>query len=219
MNTNAQYRCVVCRARKSRCIARHTGACERCVETGEECDLEATPPSQSPIISSTTSINVQQIRESPVRSGNQKRDADTPVPLQSTQVRVLSRAAESNLSLTTPSAIETVFGPSPIGTQPDCGVSLSGEKSPVPSEESEPAILIVEDLGRTRKFRQHIEIHVLILVQSIQAFVPTKAFFSAFRMFCTLPLERRSWIRWTETPSYVKCPSLNATLILLLMFR
>jgi hypothetical protein len=153
MNTNAQCRCAVCRARKSRCIVRHSGACERCVEKGEECDLEVSRDPQSPAISSTASVNGQHMNRSSPRSGHKEKYADTPSSLQITQVRVLGRSAEGNLPLTTLSAAEAILETRPTGTNPDCRARSSVEKSPIPSEESEGAILIVEDLGRTRKFR------------------------------------------------------------------
>lgn len=125
-------RCAVCRARKSRCIALHDGACQRCVEKGEECDLESSQASQSPAVSSTANIHDQQMSISSPVSFHKEREAETPTSLQTSQVRVLGCSVES--------------------TKPDCRVQTSREHSPAPSEESEGAILIVEDLGRTRKF-------------------------------------------------------------------
>jgi hypothetical protein len=215
MITNAQYRCAVCRARKSRCIALHAGACQRCVETGEECDLEALRASQSPAISSTASGNDQPMRKSPPRSAHQELEAVTSSSLESTQVQVLSRSIESNVAVTASGVVETVFETSPTGTQPESRVP----KSSVPSEEpegTEGAILIVEDLGRTREFRLYLRHvfkgQVLTSIQNILASVPMKAFFSAFKTFCTRAPETKYWIRWTGTPWYVNCASPNITL-------
>jgi hypothetical protein len=146
-------RCAVCRARKSRCIVRHVGACERCVEKGEECDLYATQASGSPATSSNATANGQQMNRSRPGSGHTDQGTDDPSPLQTTQVRVKNHSVDNNVSLAASETVQAECEKSPVATRSDCRAQLSGELSPVPSGESEDAILIVEDFDRTRTFR------------------------------------------------------------------
>ncbi|PVH70978.1 hypothetical protein DL98DRAFT_564041 [Cadophora sp. DSE1049] len=159
--------CAVCRARKSRCITLHTGACQRCVEKGEECDLDASQPSLSPAISSTASINDQQMSRSPPVSFRRENGAEAPTSLETSQVRVLGCSAESNRLPTALSTTGSVFETSPTGTKLDCTVRSSEEQSPAPSEEPEGAILVVEDLGRTQYTGLRSNESFLLCVQDV----------------------------------------------------
>jgi len=130
---NKQCRCAVCRSRKSRCITRNAGACERCVEKGEECDFAAAQALQSSAVTDTPEPRCK------TRDGD-----DTSSSLQTTQVSDVSHGASST--------VETTSEVRPAGTKPVCRIRASGELPPADSEASESAILIVEDLGRTREF-------------------------------------------------------------------
>jgi hypothetical protein len=150
-NANARRRCAVCRARKSRCIARHAGACERCVEKGEECDLYMPQVSESPETSSTAILNDLQMSGYTPGSGHKTKNADNPSPLQTAQVRVLGRSVDSDVTLTDTGTPQILFERSPLSTRSGCRARSSETQPPVPSGHSEDAILIVEDIGRTRK--------------------------------------------------------------------
>lgn len=156
LGTSLQCRCAVCRARKSRCIARHTGAYERCVEKGEECDLYAPQALDSPAISSTA------ISSTAIASGHQinasfpqrdriQENSDTPSSLKQAQIRVLGRSANSNVTVSTPSAAQAASETSPTSMTSDCRAQTLDSQSPIPGGQSEDAILIVEDIGRTRR--------------------------------------------------------------------
>jgi hypothetical protein len=153
IHTDTQCRCAVCRARKSRCIARNVGSCERCVEKGEDCDLYAAQASASPATSSNATVNGQQKDKRPPGSGHGDKDAGTPSSMSIAQVRVLGRSTDSNISLAASEAVQKSFEKSPTDSRSDHRPQSPGEPSPVPSVEPEDAILIVEDFDRTRTFR------------------------------------------------------------------
>ncbi|KAI0578668.1 Fungal-trans domain-containing protein [Pyrenophora tritici-repentis] len=170
----------------------------RCVEKGEDCDLKASRTSQSPIISSTANANCQQTSKSPTRSVERERAADTASSLQETQVRVLGHFTENDLSLTASGAVQKVTETSPTGTTSDCRVQSPAEKPPVPSEESEGALLIVEDLGRTEYTGLRSNKSFLLCVQDVLHATTRENFLD--------PADRN----FLETPRIAKLPPIQS---------
>jgi len=104
------------------------------VDKGEQCDFAAAQALQSSAVTDTPEPRCK------TRDGD-----DTFSSLQTTQLRDPSHGVSGTV-------VETISEAGPASTRLGCRVRASGEISPAPTETSESAILIVEDLGRTRQF-------------------------------------------------------------------